>query len=211
MFYKNGLREKNSPGKIALWAWAAQRVMDYAETQPLLDINRSIVCGHSRLGKTALLAAATDERFQCVFSNNSGCSGAALTRGKQGENLEIICKAFPYWFCENYLKYVGNEYEMPFDQHYLAACVAPRYVYIASAAEDLWSDPVSEMLTCVAVSEVYEKNGRKGFVCEDRYPKPGDVYHEGTVGYHLREGLHYLSREDWIKAIAFVKKHFSVD
>lgn len=210
MLYENGERGKSDAGKIAMWAWAAQRVMDYAQTLDCLDFDCSIVCGHSRLGKTALLAAATDERFNFAYSNNSGCCGAAISRGKDGEKLEVICKVFPYWFNENYLKYVNREFEMPFDQHYLAAAIAPRYVYIASAKEDTWADPVSEMLTCCAINEIYEKYGKKGFVCRDRLPQVDDEYHDGCVGYHLRAGLHYFSREDWLKFIKFVKKHKNI-
>ena len=207
VLYENGKRGKNEAGKITLWSWAAQRVMDYAQTLDNLDLNNSIVCGHSRLGKTALLTAATDKRFKFAFSNNSGCCGAALSRGKNGEKIADICSAFPYWFCEEFLNYINNEDKMPFDQHYLAAAIAPRYVYISSAKEDIWADPVSEMLTCVAISEVYERYGEKGFVCADRLPRVGDVFHDGCVGYHLRDGLHYFSREDWNKAMTFVKKH----
>lgn len=207
VLYENGERGKSDPGKIAMWAWAAKRAMDYAQTLDCLDFERSIVCGHSRLGKTALLAAATDERFKYAYSNNSGCSGAAISRGKGGERIEDICKNFPYWFCENYKKYVNNESCMPFDQHYLVASIAPRYVYIASAAEDNWADPISEMLTCCAVSEMYEKYGKTGFVSENRLPVVNDEFHDGCIGYHLRAGLHYLGREDWSKAIKFVNKH----
>ncbi len=207
VLYEDGKRAADSAGKIAMWAWAAQRVMDYAETLDCLDLNNSIVCGHSRLGKTALLTAATDERFKFAYSNNSGCSGAAISRGKAGEKIEDICKTFPYWFCENYKKYVNNEYSMPFDQHYLAASIAPRYVYIASAKEDIWADPVSEMLTCVAISDIYEEYGKKGFISEDRLPQIGDEFHKGNVGYHLREGLHYFSREDWLEIIKFARRH----
>jgi len=208
VLYENGKREETSAGKIAMWAWAAQRVMDYAQSLDNLDQSRAFVCGHSRLGKTALLTAATDERFTLGFSNDSGCSGAAISRGKVGESIDFICEKFPFWFCENYQQYRKRETDMPFDQHYLAASIAPRAVYIASAEEDTWADPNHEMLTCVAISEVYEAMGKKGLICEDRLPKAGDEFHEGCVGYHLRSGCHYFSREDWLKVIKFIHKHF---
>ena len=133
ILYHEGKRNPNDAGKIAMWAWAAQRIMDYAVTlSDVLDLDRAVVCGHSRLGKTALLAAATDTRFTFAHSNDSGCSGAAITRGKVGEQAFDICKRFPYWFCENYLKYANNEHLMPFDQHWLIALAAPRPVYVAS-------------------------------------------------------------------------------
>lgn len=206
VLYENGERGETDAGKIAMWAWAAQRVMDYAMEEPRLDKNCAIVCGHSRLGKTALLCGATDERFAFVHSNDSGCSGAAITRDKVGERVADIMKMFPYWFCKNYGKYVGKEQEMPFEQHYMIASVAPRYAYVASAVDDTWADPASEMLACVAASGAYENQGLTGFVCEDRLPKAGDIYHEGNIGYHLRAGAHYFSREDWNKLTAFVKK-----
>ena len=91
VLYEDGEREADDPGKIAMWAWAAQRVMDYAETiDYYLDMDCAIVCGHSRLGKTALLAAATDERFDFAYSNDSGCSGAAITRDKGGEDVSRV-------------------------------------------------------------------------------------------------------------------------
>ena len=207
ILYEDGKRSKHDAGKISMWAWAAHRVMDYAETLPSLNLNMAIVCGHSRLGKTALLAAATDERFKIGYSNDSGCCGAAISRGKVGENLDFICTNISQWFCENFYQYKNREYDQPFDQHYLAAAIAPRYVYIASAEEDTWADPVSEMMTCVAISEAYEKLGMAGFVYEDRLPKVGDQFHEGSVGYHLRAGSHYFSREDWNGVIKFAKKH----
>ncbi len=211
VLYEKGIRKEKDGGKIALWAWAAHRVMDYAQTLDNLDLNCSTVCGHSRLGKTALLAAATDERFQFAYSNDSGCCGAAISRGKIGESVKQICNVFPFWFCQRFLNYKECEETMPFDQHYLAACIAPRHVYIASALEDTWADPDSEMLTCVAISKEYEKYGKKGFVSEDRLPQAGDEFHDGTVGYHLREGLHYFSREDWLKVIKYIKKHRKTD
>ena len=63
ILFENGKRNAADPGKIAMWAWAIHRVMDYAESVDCLDKSGAIVCGHSRLGKTALLAAATDGAF----------------------------------------------------------------------------------------------------------------------------------------------------
>lgn len=201
VLYAHKKRGPSDAGKIAMWAWAAQRVMDYAVTKETLDAAHGIVCGHSRLGKTALLAAATDERFFAAYSNDSGCSGAAITRQKQGETVRDICTAFPYWFCKNYYKYINREETMPFDQHYLIASIAPRFVLVGSASEDLWADPASEMLACVAASDAFTG----GFVAEDRLPQIDDKFFDGDIGYHLRKGLHYFSRQDWNRLIEFIR------
>lgn len=207
VLFKNGARKPDDPGKIAMWAWAAHRVMDYAETMNhVLDLDCAVVCGHSRLGKATLLAAASDERFPFAYSNNSGCTGAALSRGKQGETVRFICNRFPYWFCENYQKYADNEQSMAFDQHYLVASVAPRRVLVGSASEDAWADPVSEQLCCFAASPAF----KKGFVCPDRRANIGEEFFHGDIGYHLRKGNHYFSREDWQKLIKFVNLHREV-
>lgn len=207
VLYENGMRNNNDAGRIAMWAWAAQRVMDYAESlEHVLDLNYTIVCGHSRLGKTALLTAATDERFSFAYSNDSGCSGAAITRNKQGETVKKICDKFAYWFCENYKKYIDAEESMPFDQHYLVASIAPRRVLIGSASEDLWADPVSEFLCCVAASPAFEN----GFQHDNHLPEIGDEFFAGDVGYHLRRGKHYFGREDWNKLIKFVNMHSNI-
>ncbi len=204
IFYPDGKRNDTDCGKIALWAWAASRCLDYAETEPRLDMKRAAVCGHSRLGKTALVAGAFDHRFRFVHSNCSGCGGASVARGNTGEKIEDICRNFPYWFCENYQKYINNEYNMPFDQHFLLACISPNFVSVASASEDDWADPTGEQLSCFAASPAFEKEGMKGFVC-DRKAEIGDCFFEGSIGYFLRKGRHFFSREDWNKLFEFIK------
>ena len=59
------------------------------------------------------------------------------------------------------------------------------------------------MLSCVAASPAYEALGMRGIVCENRLPEIGDIYHEGCIGFHERAGLHYFSREDWLKLMGF--------
>ena len=89
---------------------------------------------------------------------------------------------------------------MPFDQHYLIASVSPRFVHLGSASEDWWADPDSQYLSCVAAGEAFPD----GFVYENRFPQVGDEFFEGSVGFHMRQGLHYFSREDWLKSIKFI-------
>ena len=207
ILYPDGTRGDTDPGKIAMWAWGAHRLMDYAETvSDKLDLTRSIVCGHSRTGKAALLAGATDTRIQFTYSNNSGCTGAALSRGKFGETVDRVTDLFPYWFCKNYRKYANKESSMPFDQHYLLASIAPRKVLVGSGSTDYVADFQSEQLACLAASPAFEK----GFACTV-LAVAGEEYFEGDIGYHLREGEHAFKEEDWLKLIKFVNYHTEKD
>ena len=205
--YRDGKREADQCGKIGLWAWAACAVMDHLQTLPELDHTKISVAGHSRLGKTALLAGALDPRFYCAFSNDSGCSGAALSREKNGETIRDITEKFPFWFCENYKGYASREDMLPFDQHWLIAANAPHRVYVASAVEDTWACPESEYAACVAANEYYREHCASGFVHPDRLPNVGECFHEGMIGYHLRKGSHYFSREDWKYYVEYLKHH----
>ena len=193
-------RQGDDCGKIMYWSWMASRMMDYLSMRREADKNKIGVVGHSRLGKTALLTAALDDRFCFVCSNNSGCSGAALSRGRSegGESVRDICRQFPYWFCPNYVQYADKENEAPFDQHCLLALVAPRKAYIGAALEDVWADNLSQFLNCVAASKVWRLYEKEGFEVPDDLPKCGDKFIDGDVGFHLREGKHYFSRTDWL-------------
>lgn len=194
-------------GTIAKWSFAASRIADALQERKELDMARLSVIGHSRLGKAALLAGALDERFSCTVSNDSGCSGAALFRGKNGERIKDITERFPYWFCEEFRKYAGKEEELPFDQHFLLSLTAPRYLYVASAAKDLWADPAAEFRGAMYAQEAYNLLGFQGLKLsseDESAPKIGTALRAGKTGYHLRDGMHYLSREDWNLVIAFL-------
>ena len=215
--FSNGLAgmfdrpEGNGFGKISLWAYAVSRALDCILQFPGVDKENIAVIGHSRLAKTALWCGANDERIKYAISNCSGCSGAAYEGIKHegAETFELIYKKFPFWFCDNFKKWIKDGESCPFDQHFLLACCAPRYVMIGSADEDKWADIYSEQLCCLAASPAFELLGVEGYKGETDPVKAGYASNEGHICYHLRAGRHYLSRNNWnryIEAIDFINK-----
>jgi hypothetical protein len=194
----------NRWGSIAAWSWGLSRLLDCIQQKvETVDPMRVIVMGHSRLGKTALWAGATDTRFAGVISNNSGCGGAALSRREFGETLWPINDSFPHWFCGNFKKYSNNEGQLPFDQHQLLALVAPRQLYVASASKDLWADPKGEFMATQLAGELYQQLGGQPFGLNE-FPQPNTAS-IGQVSYHLRDGEHNVLAWDWKNYIEFAK------
>ena len=207
---KEEKREPEVTGKIGLWAYAASRVMDWFYSIPRLDVWHVALVGHSRLGKTALWAAANDYRFWCVCSNESGFGGAACARHGKGERIsDFVRSGSKDWFSESFLDYQDREDERPFDQHFLLALIAPRLMCVGSALEDKGADPEAEFLTALTVSPLWERFGRTGLVCPDRMPVPGDVFGSGCIQYHLREGKHGFVHEDWERYMSFMKLKYN--
>jgi len=221
LFLPNGQQKDTDCGKIAMWAWCAMRVLDYALTLPSTDPDNVMISGHSRLGKTALFTGMMDTRFKFVLSNMAGCAGDAIAHGGtgiaklspdytgvgKGENITDITNNFPYWFCKNYMKYRAKNYSDEFDQHYIVASICPRYVLVGSASLDHWADQVSQQLCCAAAGEAWEKAGLTGFKGTDKWILPNEASLEGQVGFFMIDSNHFMSRHCWKRAVEFIMLH----
>jgi hypothetical protein len=210
LFYKAGQTQQtdDDAGTIALWAWGFHRVVDFLTDNPtLVDPKRIAVVGHSRNGKTALLAGAMDERIALVIPHQAGCGGTAPSRTKdpKAESVLKINTSFPHWFCGNFKKFNENVELIPFDQHCLAALCAPRPVLFSNAQEDQWANPNGQFEMLRAASPVYQLYGVEG-LAKDARPTIGTLT-KSRLGYFLRDGKHSMIRPDWEVFLEFADEY----
>lgn len=180
---------------LAAWAWGCMRVMDYLATLEGVDAAKVALTGHSRAGKTALLAGALDERFALVAPHASGAGGAGAYRvmGRGSETLRMITlpSRFHYWFQPRLALFADRENRLPFDQHFLKALVAPRALLCIEGQDDLWANPLGSQMTTQAAQPVFEFLG-----APDRN------------ALHIRPGGHDTTMEDWAVLLDFADHVF---
>jgi hypothetical protein len=193
-----GDEAKNKPadrGTIAAWAWGFQRCVDYLVTEPGVDAHRIAALGHSRNGKTALLAAAYDERIAMAFPHQAGCGGSAPSRGKTGESVKAINDHFPHWFNARFKQFNNVPERLPFDQDCLVALCAPRPVLFSAAEGDQWANPAGQFQVLQATDPVYRFLGSEGLAAKEMPPQRRLV--SSPLGYYIREGRHSMTSDDW--------------
>jgi hypothetical protein len=205
--YPEQLKMNNGMRALGAWGWGASRAIDYFETDSSVDVNKIIVVGHSRGGKASLWCGAQDKRVAIAVSNESGNSGAALSRRNFGEDIKKIIR-FTHWFCPSYNQYADNEDKLPIDQHMLLALMAPRGVYVASAAEDLWADPKGQYLSLFEAQPVFELYGIESGLPHEM-PEVNKQIIKSHVGFHNREGKHNMIPYDWQQFINFADSYFT--
>lgn len=192
-------------GTIAAWAWGFHRCVDYLVQDPAIDGNRIAVVGHSRNGKTALLAAAFDERIALAIPHQAGCGGTAPSRGTVGESVKRINDVFPHWFGPGFKAFNEDPARLPFDQNALLALVAPRPVLFGNAAEDQWANPRGQFEVLKAAEGVYELLG--GGRCDAAEPPPENRLVSSRLGYFIRPGKHSMTAGDWRVFLEFADRH----
>lgn len=182
---------------IMWWAWAVHRVVDFLNAHPGIDPRRIAVVGHSRLGKTALLAGAFDPRIAVVIPNQAGCGGSGPSRHNdpKAEPVERINKAFPHWFNGHFKAFGADPSKLPFDQNGLVALCAPRPVLFTNATEDLWANPAGQFEVLKAANPAYKLYGVDG-ITEEKMPEPNRLV-ASRLGYWIRPGRHAMTPADW--------------
>lgn len=180
-------------GSVAAWAWGYHRCVDFLITLDSVNKNQIAAVGASRGGKTALLAGATDERIAITAPNESGCSGAGCYRfqGEGSETLKEMIEGAGHWLSPKMKNFVGRVEELPFDQHFLKALVAPRALLSTEALGDLYANPTGTWLTHLAAREVYKFLGV-----------------ENKIGINYREGEHNHILADWLVFLDFAEWQF---
>jgi len=164
-------RKPDDWGALRAWAWGSSRLMDYFQTDPAVDAHHVAVEGHSRFGKTALVAMAYEPRFTVAYINSSGAGGASLARRRFGEQLENIAGGGEaHWMAGNYIRYAElsptlvTPADMPVDMHELIALCAPRPVFIGGGTlegGDGWADVRGTYIAEFAAGPVYTLLGKK--------------------------------------------------
>jgi hypothetical protein len=185
-----GLVNKGQPrkpddwGSLRAWAWGAARVLDYLETNPMVDSKKVGIEGVSRYGKAALVTLAFEPRFAVGLIGSSGKGGAALHRRVFGEAVESLTGTGEYhWMAGNYLKYGASEAsfgsktgcDLTVDSHELIALCAPRLAFISygipEKGDAKWLDQTGSYMATVAAGSVYKLLGAKDIGVSNDYMK----------------------------------------
>jgi dienelactone hydrolase len=210
LYYKPG-QTKPAPNEwasIRAWAWGVSRMVDYLVTRDELDPKRIAVIGHSRLGKTALVAGAMDERIAIVCPHQSGTGGCAASRFNDQETVKRINTSFPHWFNDNFVQFNDHEEKIPFDQHCLMALCAPRPVFDTEGLQDKWANFDNSFRSLKGADPVYKLIGAKGLTGKQPIEQDDAITSEnlGGLNQYRRDEKHVLNAGYWERILDFADK-----
>lgn len=192
-----GLYPEYSWGTIAAWAWGYKLIIDYFEELDFVDMDKIVVTGHSRGGKTAFCGGIFDERIAITVPNSSGLGGTASHRyfqlGQDDQTIGHHIFAFPHWWTSEYYKMAGFETQIPYDSHFGKAVIAPRAFLNPHALQDYWANPFGTYLTHKAAKKIYKWLGV-----------------ENNIAMHWRTGGHAQGITDWLALLDFSDKYFYI-
>lgn len=180
-------------GILAVWAWGASRVADYLETDAAIDRTKlMVITGASRNGKSAMIAAAFDERLLgAPVVTGGGGVGAYRFAGPRGsETLDLMELKYPNWFSPELRQFRGQREKLPFDQHWFLALCAPRPFLALEGITDTISLPEAVRQSFLGAAPAYALLGSPG-----------------RLGVHYAEHGHAFTAEDWTALLNFTDRH----
>lgn len=164
--------------------------------------------GHSRYGKSALIASGWSDRIAAAVAHQSGFGGGSSSRSKTGETLKRMSKSYPHWMRPGLGEELENGLDLTLDQHHLLALSAPKPIFLGNGRRDVWSDPNSSFVLAQAADRVFEASGVEGLP-DGAAMQSFDPAAE--ISYWLRTGGHSVVSEDIDAFTAFMTAHFSSD
>lgn len=211
-------RKLDDWGVLKAWAWGADQVMRYFETDKAVDARQVALAGHSRFGKAVLVTMAYHHEFAAGYVSSSGEGGAKLYRHIYGETIPNLASASLYhWFDGNFLRYAGprNAGDLPVDNHELIALCAPKPLFIGGGADtgdgyanpngDAWADPKGMFLAEVAAGPVYRLLGAKDLGTTE-FPSVGTGLVTGDLAFRQHDGGH-TPQPNWPYFLEFASRY----
>ncbi len=189
---------------LMAWAYGFHAAAGVLGTDARIDPKRVAAMGHSRYGKSALIAGAWSDRIHAVIAHQAGFAGASLSRSQTGERLDRMAKSYPHWMKAGFDASPEAIAALPVDQHQLIALIAPKPVFLGNGRRDVWSDPNSSFRAAKAASAAYAASGAQGLESSDmRAFDPS-----ADLAWWMRVGGHSVVAEDIDAFIAFLSAHF---
>lgn len=198
-------------------AYGASRAVDYLYTLPYVHKDQIGITGHSRNGKTSLMAAAFDERIGACIPSSAGTGGEVPWRYNSHkydvEDLALLACAQPSWLHPRLRFFVGREHKLPVDQNLFMALIAPRGLMLSTATRESSSNVFGMELAYHSAAKVYERlNAKDNLAVVSRYGLHGVDAHsiEGYIDFFdfvfgrsdrkpENKLYHNYSFEDWLK------------
>jgi hypothetical protein len=190
-------------GIIGGWVWGAMRVVDYLQTDTVVDKTKLIITGVSRNGKAAMIAGAFDDRIAMVAPGASSglgtpayrFSGGATTShpsrgGKEG--LTMMVRKYGNQFSPNLHQFWGQEEKLPYDAHWFPALTAPRPFIMLEGTHD-------QNVVHNGIKQTY-------LAAQSSYALFGDGMTD-KLGVYWADRPHGFGDTDWDGLLAFADKH----
>jgi hypothetical protein len=192
-------RAEHDWGALRAWGWGASRLREELARDPRIDGKRISLTGHSRFGKSVLVAAAFDHEFADAHVSSSGAGGAKIMRRNFGERWEnLVGSGEFHWFTPAAMRFARpgrSVAELPVDAHSLIALRAPRPLFVTTGLAEKgesWVDPRGNWLATQAAQPAWALFGLP--TPDGEMPAPGS---ETDALYPLGRFQHLEGHVPW--------------